>query len=160
MQSVKPLRLKREVYRASAKSDSRHIAKVWVDSGLTHLDGLYSYLIPDEMLEFLAVGSRVKVPFNSRSCEALVVDVEVKQEMQSNLKTIESLLGDIPVANEALINFYSKMAEYWVSDPYSIIKLAIPARVAAMEKNVSVKSISSTKGGILNRKKIEKSFLI
>lgn len=160
MQSVKPLRLKREVYRASAKSDSRHIAQVWVDSGLTHLDGLYSYLIPDEMLEFLAVGSRVKVPFNSRSCEALVVDVEVKQETQSNLKTIESLLGDIPVANEALIHFYSKMAEYWVSDPYSIIKLAIPARVAAMEKNVSVQSISSTKGGILNRKKIEKSFLM
>ncbi len=34
MQSVKPLRLKRETFRLERPADSHAIANVWVDSGL------------------------------------------------------------------------------------------------------------------------------
>lgn len=134
MQSVKPLRLKRETFRLERPADSHAIANVWVDSGLSHLDGLYSYRIPNDLLLNVAIGSRLKVPFNSRSCEAIVVELATTTQPLGNLKVIESLLGDYPVTNPAMISFYSEMASYWASDPYSIIKSGIPARVAAVEK--------------------------
>jgi primosomal protein N' (replication factor Y) len=118
MQSVKPLRLKRETYRAERKADSHNVAQVWVDSGLSHLDGLYSYRIPNDLLDKVSIGSRIKVPFNSRSCEAIVVELNTTTEHLGNLKVIESLLGDIPVANSKILSFYSQMAKYWASDPY------------------------------------------
>lgn len=134
MQSVKPLRLKRETYRLDRIADSPNVAHVWVDTGLSHLDGLYTYRIPNDLLNSVAIGSRLKVPFNSRSCEAIVVELSTSTESSGNLKVIESLLDHFPVTNSAMITFYSQMANYWASDPYSVIKSGIPVRVAAVEK--------------------------
>ena len=134
MQSAKPLRLKREIYRAERKADSHNVAQVWVDSGLSHLDGLYSYRIPNDLLNQIAIGSRLKVPFNSRSCEAIAVGLNTTTENLGGLKVIESLLGEVPVASSQLLTFYSEMAKYWASDPYSLIKSGIPPRVASVER--------------------------
>jgi primosomal protein N' (replication factor Y) len=141
MQSVKPLRLKRETYRAERKADSHNVAQVWVDSGLSHLDGLYSYRIPNDLLDKVSIGSRVKVPFNSRSCEAMVVELNTTTEHLGNLKVIESLLGDIPVANSKILSFYSQMAKYWASDPYSLISSGIPSRVASVERDFPLQEV-------------------
>ena len=143
MQSAQPLRLKREIYRPERKADSPNVAHVWVDSGLSHLDGLYSYRIPNDLLNQVKIGSRLKVPFNSRSCEAIVVEVNSTTENLGNLKVIESLLGDLPMATSKVLAFYSEMAKYWASDPYSLIKLGIPPRVASVEKVFAVKKENS-----------------
>ena len=136
MQSVKPLRLKRQAYRSATTADSRTVVNVWVDSGLSHLDGIYSYRCPNELLGKISIGSRLKVPFNSRSCEALVVEILETNEVTEHFKIVESALGDIPVANSAVIQFYRLMAQHWASDPYSLIKFGIPSRVASVEKNI------------------------
>ena len=138
MQSVKPLRLKRETYRSATKADSHIVVNVWVDSGLSHLDGIYSYSCPNELIDKISIGSRLKVPFNSRSCEALVVEIIENNETIDHYKVIESLLGSIPVANSAMIEFYRAMAKYWASSPYSLIKFGIPSRVASVEKTTEV----------------------
>ena len=143
MQSAQPLRLKREIYRAERKADSPNVAHVWVDSGLSHLDGLYSYRIPNDLLNQVRIGSRLKVPFNSRSCEAIVVEINSTTENLGNLKVIESLLGDLPMATSKVLTFYSEMAKYWASDPYSLIKSGIPPRVASVEKVFSAKKEDS-----------------
>jgi primosomal protein N' (replication factor Y) len=136
MQSVKPLRLKRESYRELSKADPHTVVNVWVDTGLSHLDGIFSYRCTSEQRKNIQIGSRLKVLFNSRSCEALVVDVIETQDSTEHLKSIESVLGNIPVANRALIDFYDLMSKYWASDPYSLIKFGIPSRVASVEKNI------------------------
>jgi len=129
-----------------------------VDSGLSHLDGLYSYRIPNEILSVIEIGSRLKVPFNARSCEAVVVELSTSEEPLGNLKIIESLLGEIPIANQAIINFYSQMAKYWASDPFSIIKSGVPARVASVEKLIRRKG--NLPKDSQKTKKIEKSYLM
>jgi primosomal protein N' (replication factor Y) len=158
MLSVKPLRLKRETYRLVPTADTHNVAHVWVDSGISHLDGLYSYRIPNVLIGYIQIGSRIKVPFNGQSCEALVVDISISPDLLSNLKIIEALLGPIPVANPQMINFYLKMSQYWASDPYSLIKAGIPARVASVEKKFESIKISPTKPR--SRKKFEKTFLM
>lgn len=149
MQSVKPLRLKRETYRAERKADSHNVAQVWVDSGLSHLDGLYSYRIPNDLLSEISVGSRLKVPFNSRSCEAIVVELKTTTDNPGNLKVVESLLGDLPVVNSKILHFYAEMARYWASDPYSLINSGIPPRVASVERSFATQKIEP----ILNKQR-------
>ena len=158
MQSVKPLRLKRETYRVESSASSSNVAHVWVDSGLSHLDGIYSYRIPNDLIESIFAGSRVKVPFNGRSCEAIVAEIGVSDNALGNLKIIESLLGKMPVANSKTLLFFSQMAKYWASDPYSIIKSGIPSRVAAVEKKFDASKYIPEQTRV--RRKIQKSFLM
>jgi primosomal protein N' (replication factor Y) len=159
MQSVKPLRLKRETYRSTAKADSRTVVNVWVDSGLSHLDGIYSYRCPVDLVNKISVGSRLKVPFNSRSCEALVIEV-LENETAEHLKIIESVLGIFPVANSALIEFYRIMAKYWASDPYSLIKFGIPSRVASVEKTIESESITVSKKSTVSKRNMQNFFMM
>jgi primosomal protein N' (replication factor Y) len=159
MQSVKPLRLKRETYRSTAKADSRTVVNVWVDSGLSHLDGIYSYRCPVDLVDKISVGSRLKVPFNSRSCEALVIEV-LENETAEHLKIIESVLGIFPVANSALIEFYRIMAKYWASDPYSLIKFGIPSRVASVEKMIESESITVSKKSTVSKRNMQNFFMM
>ena len=159
MQSVKPLRLKRETYRSTAKADSRTVVNVWVDSGLSHLDGIYSYRCPVDLVNKISVGSRLKVPFNSRSCEALVIEV-FENETAEHLKIIESVLGIFPVANSALIEFYRIMAKYWASDPYSLIKFGIPLRVASVEKTIESESIAVSKKSAVSKRNKQNFFMM
>jgi len=159
MQSVKPLRLKRETYRSTAKADSGTVVNVWVDSGLSHLDGTYSYRCPVDLVDKISVGSRLKVPFNSRSCEALVIEV-LENETAEHLKIIDSVLGIFPVANSALIEFYRIMAKYWASDPYSLIKFGIPSRVASVEKTIESKSITVSKKSAVSKRNTQNFFMM
>lgn len=158
MQSVKPLRLKRETYRNKLEADSHTIVNVWVDSGISHLDGVYSYKTPHDLKEKISVGSRVKVPFNSRSCEALVVELLQTEDSTEGLKVIESLLGEIPATNASMIAFYSLMAKYWASDPYSLIRSGIPPRVATAERNIVLGDTPQPNRFATNRKKNQRSF--
>ena len=160
MQSVKPLRLKRETYRAQRTADSPNVAKVWVDSGLSHLDGLYSYRIPNDLLNRIAIGSRLKVPFNSRSCEAIVVELSATTEHLGNLKVVDSLLGDLPMANMKVLSFYSAMAKYWASDPYSLINSGVPSRVASVEKNFPDHGVPSAQDKARKSRNIQFSYLM
>jgi len=160
MQSVKPLRLKRETFRGKSETDPSTIVNVWVDSGLSHLDGVYSYRIPTELKERIFIGSRVKVPFNSRSCEALVVELVHSEEASNQFKVIESLLGEIPATSESMIKFYALMAKYWASDPYSLVKFGIPPRVASVEKNFAYRDTPQPLRSPTGRRKSEQSFLM
>jgi len=160
MQSVKPLRLKREAYKELTKADPHTVVYVWVDSGLSHLDGIYSYRCTSEQKRFIQVGSRLKVPFNYRSCEALVVDVLENHDSTEHLKIIESVLGNIPVANRALIEFYKLMAKHWASDPYSLVKFGIPSRVASVEKSFDSSSLEKYEKASSGERVVLSSFLM
>ena len=160
MQSVKPLRLKRETYRSASKADSHLVVNVWVDSGLSHLDGVYSYRCPNELIEKVSIGSRLKVPFNARSCEALVVEIIETNETIDHYKVIESVLGNVPVANTAMIEFYRTMSKYWASDPYSLIKFGIPSRVASVERITGAEPLKYSKNVNVSKKTSQNYFMM
>ena len=75
MALTRPLRLKSEVakLRPEASSSSLPIARVWVDSGVFHLDQAYDYLVPDNLSSSVRTGIRIQVPFHGREVEALVL---------------------------------------------------------------------------------------
>ena len=135
MALTRPLRLKREVIRRAPEisTTGNPVARLWVDSGVFHLDQSYDYLVPDNLSEQVAVGVRVQVPFNGRECEALVLE-RIAISSGRRLKSITKVISRVPVASKPSLDLIALVAHRWACHPYDVIRSAIPPRVASVEK--------------------------
>ena len=48
-------------------------AKIWVDTGVFHLDEAFDYQVPEKLSSLVRTGIRVQVPFGSREVEGIVI---------------------------------------------------------------------------------------
>lgn len=135
MALTRPLRLRREVIRRAPEisTTDNPVARLWVDSGVFHLDQSYDYLVPDNLSEQVAVGVRVQVPFNGRECEALVLE-RIALNSDRRLKSITKVISRVPVASKRSVDLIALVAHRWACHPYDVIRSAIPPRVASVEK--------------------------
>ena len=135
MALTRPLRLKREVARLAPEisTTDKPVARVWVDSGVFHLDQSYDYLVPDNFDAQVVVGVRVQVPFNGRECEALVLE-RIEMISGRRLKSITKVISLVPVASKRSLDLISLVCARWACHPYDVIRAAIPPRVASIEK--------------------------
>ncbi len=135
MALTRPLRLKREVVRLAPEisTTEKPVARVWVDSGVFHLDQSYEYLVPDNLDSQVGVGVRVQVPFNGRECEALVLE-RIAINSGRRLKSITKVISRVPVASNRSLDLIALVATRWACHPYDVIRSAIPPRVASVEK--------------------------
>lgn len=115
------------------KSGGHIVVSAWVDTGVFHLDQLFSYRITEEQSQIVRVGSRIEVPFNGRDCEALVVELAPYGEV-ANLKYVSKVLSSRPLLNESVLELIRVASTNWACNPYDIIRSAIPPRVASVEK--------------------------
>ena len=132
---TRPLRLKSEIAKAKPEGSSSElpIARVWVDSGVFHLDSQYDYLVPDNLSALVGTGVRVQVPFHGREVEALVLSRQSNSEL-ANLKAISKVLSPKSVATEESLDLISAVSSRWAAHPYDILRSAIPPRVASVDK--------------------------
>ncbi len=136
MATARPLRLKREEAKRvdSTAAQRDPYVRVWVDTSVSHLDGTYDYLIPERLSDSVNPGIRVGVPFAGRDVEALVLGRSDKSEI-TNLKFISSVISEQLVATPTLIRMISAISKRWICNPYDLIRSAVPARVAAVDKS-------------------------
>ena len=135
MALTRPLRLKSEVakLRPEASSSSLPIARVWVDSGVFHLDQAYDYLIPDNLSSSVGTGIRIQVPFHGREVEALVLS-RIAVSESPVLKSITKVISPHSVATVESLALIEAVATRWAAHPYDILRSAIPPRVASIDK--------------------------
>lgn len=135
MALTRPLRLKSEIAKAKAEGSTSQlpIARVWVDSGVFHLDSEFDYLIPDNLSPQVATGIRVQVPFHGREVEALVLSRGATSQLTS-LKAITKVLSPNSVATKESLDLIAAVALRWAAHPYDILRSAIPPRVASVDK--------------------------
>ena len=135
MSTARPLRLKTETAKRVEKiaAESAPIAKVWVDNGVAHLDGIFDYLVPARLDSQVRAGVRISVDFAGRECEALVVE-RVSGGSQSGLKFISKVLSPAAVAPPGLIRLVSEGCARWLAHPYDFLRSAIPPRVTGVDK--------------------------
>ncbi len=135
MAAARPLRLKREEAKRvdSARALRGAFVKVWVDTSVGHLDGTFDYLVPERLSQSVKPGIRIGVPFGGRDVEALVLNRTDKSEI-TNLKFVSSVISEQIVATPSLIRLISSISERWICNPYDLIRGAIPARVASVDK--------------------------
>ena len=135
MALTRPLRLKSEIAKAKAQGSSSPlpVARVWVDSGVYHLDESFDYLVPDNLSESVATGIRIQVPFHGREVEALVLSRHSYSEL-AGLKSISKVLSPQSVATPESLELIAAVARRWAAHPFDVIRSAIPPRVASVDK--------------------------
>ena len=134
MSIARPLRLKTETARRVEKvaAESSPIAKVWVDNGVAHLDGLFDYLVPARLDSEVRIGVRISVDFAGRECEALVV--ERSEGTTTGLKFISKVLAPTIVAPQGLLDLITASCARWIAHPYDFLRSAIPPRAVGIDK--------------------------
>ena len=104
------------------------IAHVVLSSGLAHLDRPFDYLIPDDLVNRIQVGVRVRAKLAGRLCDGVVVAVDHEQEPGVKLAPIEKLVSNQVVATPAQLNLARHVADHWAGTQDEVLRWAIPAR--------------------------------
>jgi len=131
-----PLRLRVQKVDRGESTASMHlpVARLWVDTGLSHLDSIYDYLVPQSLDTNVSVGVKVLVDFSGRKVDAFVID-RVESSSVGNLKFIEKVTSPIPLLTTEIISLVGAVARRWGAVPSEILSAAVPPRVISAEKN-------------------------
>jgi primosomal protein N' (replication factor Y) len=101
------------------------------------LDRLLDYLIPDELVNDVVVGCRVRVPLGkggTRRIDAFVVEISEKSSTEMVLAEIESTHGSVPVLTPALWSLARTVADRNGGGVADVLRGAIPKRGVRIEK--------------------------
>lgn len=136
MSTPRLFRLKAEVAPASSgpKALVLPVAKVRVDTGVFHLDQPYEYLVPEKLSSLISVGVRVQLPFGNRETEGVVISRSEQPVKGGELKSISKILSPHPVATVHTLQLIDQVALRYASNPWDVLRSAIPPRVASVDK--------------------------
>ena len=109
-------------------------ARVWVDTGVFHLDEAFDYQVTEKLSSLVRTGIRVQVPFGSREVEGIVIARNAQPESSAKIKPITKVLSPHCVATTASLQLIEQVAKRWAGNPWDIIRSAIPPRIAAVDK--------------------------
>lgn len=113
------------------------VARVWVDTGVFHLDTPFDYWVPEDLAEFALVGIRVEVEFGTSLQEGIIIERIESSSNAGTLKQIRKVLSPNPVATSQTIELFRLVAKRWAGSPYDVIRSAIPPRIASVDKESS-----------------------
>ena len=122
------------------------VARVAVVSNLPQLDKLFDYLIPDELLGRIHVGSRVKVPFGkaSKLYDGFVFGIDDASSFAGTLSQVSEVVGDRPLLSANLIEVIQEVALRSAAAVGEVLKTAVPAHMPrAYKSHVQPLEVSS-----------------
>ena len=118
----------------SESSAALNIARVCIDSPLSHLDRLFDYQIPDEFGDQVVVGCRVRVRFAGRLLDGYVLDKIATSEHSGRLAPLIRVISAEPVLSPAVARLTRAVADRYAGTLSDVLRLAIPPRRARPEK--------------------------
>ena len=110
------------------------VARVWVDTGVFHLDTPYDYWVSQDLAEVVQVGIRVQVEFGASLREGIVIERIDSSANTGNLKQVLKILSPNPVATAQTLELFRLVARRWAGSPYDVIRSAIPPRIVSVDK--------------------------
>lgn len=93
------------------------------------IPNLYTYSVPDELIEEVAVGKRVIVQFGAKKkmYSALVRQIHSNKPEGYETKEIISVLDNQPIVTAQQFQFWDWMAEYYLCTRGEVMNAALPA---------------------------------
>ena len=147
MATPRLFRLKSEVIAkpAGEQAHDAPVARIWVETGVDHLDQPYDYLVPEEFSSRIIVGIRVQIPFSHHEVEGIVISRHASPQTGAKLKSISKVLSNFPVATSESLNLCERVAAQFGASTSDVLRSAIPPRVASVEKGRTSSSPVSVK---------------
>lgn len=115
-------------------------AGIIIDNDSIQLDRIFTYGIPEELINSVKLGHRVKVPFgfNNRIIDGYVLEFYADIAEINNLKYIKSVCEDYPLLRDADLELVRIMRENYLCTYLEGIKAIIPSAVTkGLSKKVS-----------------------
>ncbi len=102
------------------------------------LQKLYTYRVPQELADKVAVGKRVVVQFGKRKLYAAIIhDIQHQPPAGYEAKYIVSLLDDEPIVPEITLKFWEWMSAYYMCTIGEVMNAALPVAFR-LESNTKV----------------------
>ncbi|WP_169454381.1 primosomal protein N' [Catelliglobosispora koreensis] len=109
------------------------VARVCVDVALPHLDRLFDYQVPSELDGAAQPGTRVKVRFSGKLADGWLIDRAASSE-HPKLAWLEKVVSAEPVLRPEVVALAREIAHRYAGSLADVLRLAIPPRQAAVEK--------------------------
>lgn len=110
------------------------VAQVLIDSSVPHLDRLFDYFVPPELDEVARPGVRVKVRFGGRLLAGFLVRRVDEASTGVKLSRLTKVVSPQPVLTHEVYELASKVAARWAGAVSDVVRVAIPPRMANVEK--------------------------
>ncbi len=117
-----------------AVSERLPVARVAVDISLAHLDRPFDYLVPASLDEAAGPGVRVRVRFAGQLVDGYLLERVQASEHQGRLARLERVISPEPVLTPEIFDLARAVADRYAGTLADILRLAIPPRHAAAER--------------------------
>jgi len=147
-----PLKLKRQITAQkvkinSAVADQFPVASVLVDTPVSHLEGIYDYLVPLHLQGSAVYGTRVVVPFGNTQVDGLIVGRKNESDQIKKLKLIIDVSSPSGLISTQMMEHLELVRNRFGGSFWNLLKSALPARVAKEDKtieDIKLSAISNT----------------
>lgn len=97
-------------------------------------DCTFTYKVPDNLIPKLKIGKRVKVPFNNRSLEGYILEINEKVEKDFEILEIEDIIDEESILNEELLEIGEFLKENTLCSLSSAYSAMLPKALKASLK--------------------------
>lgn len=111
------------------------VAEVLVEVSNAILDKTFSYRIPNNLLNELEIGMRVKVPFLNRDILGFVLDIKKEEKKEYELKDIKEIVDNFRVLDDELLDLGKYMSDITLSSLTTCYQTMLPKALKAKVKN-------------------------
>ena len=128
-------------------AEAASVAGVVIDSPLPHLDRIFEYAIPAELLADAQPGVRVKVRFSGRDVDGFIVELRRSPEHPGRLSPLRKVVSPEPVLTAEVAALCRWVARHYAGPLSDVLRLAIPKRHAGAEKALPLLPTEGTPQG-------------
>ncbi|MDH2416395.1 primosomal protein N' [Nocardioides sp. CER19] len=118
-------------------TDHLPVAQLLLDLQPTHLDRTFDYAVPASMAADAVPGARVKVRFAGQDVDGFVLARLEASEHEGRLAPLKRVVSAEPVLSPAIAGLAADLAERYAGTRSDLLRLAVPPRHAAVEKEAS-----------------------
>ena len=111
---------------------NNNIAIVAVEKTFFNIDSDFDYLIPDDLVKEIKIGTMVKVPFGNGNRLRDGIVVNLYSAINTSLKSIKSTVGDKPLLSAEAVSLALWLKERCFCTTYECLRLMLPRGIGNM----------------------------
>jgi len=113
-------------------------AKIVIDMKNDHIDDSYDYLIPDNLEDFVRVGTRVLVSFGFQDLLGYVVEITNESKFEANIKPIKAVLDFEQELTLEQIELAKYISNTYYVNMANVLELMIPSFLKGQKRSYLV----------------------
>ena len=119
------------------------VARVLIESSLPHLDRPFDYSVPASLDDAAQPGVRVKVKFNGQELSGFILDRLAESDAGHTLVPLHKVVSPVQVLTPELAELAGRVAARYAGTLSDVLRVAIPPRVAKLEKELAAEGTLS-----------------